>query len=344
MGYLTKKQMVLCNNGNIPSVPSAVKKQHFSRNAEKPGKKKFFLLFLLLAVFYFPSASAQELNAQVVVTAQKIRGVDPSVFAKMQKAIEQFLNSTQWTDKHYGTKERIDCRFLLDLQQNMDNDVYTGFLTVQSIRPVYNSSYTTTLLNYKDNGLAFRYQPFQPLVFNYNRVTGTDPLVSNLTAVLAYYAYVIIGLDNDSFSMNGGHAAFQKAQHVVSNAPQGKYISGWKAFDGTRNRYWLAENLLNVRYKRFHQVMYQYHRQGLDEMYDHMNQGREAILECLNLLNAMNADNPNSMILQLFFVNKADELAGIFSKGPSQEKLQAVSLLQKLDPVNSEKYKGDLKL
>lgn len=308
------------------------------------GGKKLLFLLLLVSIFLSQPAAAQELNARVIVTAQKIRGVDQSVFTKMQKAIEQFLNSRQWTDKHYAAGERIDCRFLLDLQQNIDNDVYAGSITVQSIRPVYNSSYTTTLLNYKDQDVAFRYQPFQPLVFNYNRISGNDPLVSNLTAILAYYAYTIIGLDNDSFVMNGGHAAFQKAQYIVSNAPQGKYISGWKAFDGTRNRYWLAENLLNVRYKRFHQVMYQYHRQGLDRMYDHINEGRKAIADCLNLLNAMNADNPNSMILQLFFVSKSDELAGIFSEAPVQEKLQAVNLLQKLDPVNGAKYKEDLKL
>jgi hypothetical protein len=287
---------------------------------------------------------AQELHARVTVMADRIRGVDPSVFRQLQKSVEDFLNTRQWSDKSYAPGERIDCNFLLDLQNKVGDDVFVGMLTVQSTRPVYNASYQSTLLNFKDKDVAFRYDAFQPLEFSDTRVSGNDPLASNLTAILAYYAYIIVGLDQDSFAPDGGNALFKKAQNVVNNAPtNSQSVSGWKAFEGPRNRYWLVENLLNARYNKFHQVLYQYHRDGLDEMYDHMNDGREAVVSCLNELNALYADNPTTVILQSFFEAKSDELAGIFSQAPSQQKMAALNLLQKLDPEHGTKYREDLK-
>ena len=289
------------------------------------------------------SLRAQELNAQVEVTHKKIRGEDASTFDKMEKAIAQFLNTRRWTDLNYGPNERIECRFLVDLQKEVGDQVYQAYITVQSSRPVYNASYKSVLLNYKDPDAVFRFEPFQPLVFNENRISGNDPQTSNLTAILAYYAYLIIGLDQDSFSPNGGHEAFEKAQHVVNNAPRGRNISGWTAFDGTVNRYWMVENLLNVRYKQIHDVLYSYHRKGLDVMYDHLDEGRKAVVESLQQLNALHANNPGVMILKVFFATKADELAGIFSEGPPQERMTAVNLLQKMDPSNSSLYKKSVK-
>lgn len=303
------------------------------------------ILFLLLGCcFCALRTSAQELNARVAVTHQKIRGVDASVFDKMQEAIEQFLNTQHWTSTNYKAGERIDCRFLIDLQKEVSDQVYTALITVQSSRPVYNSTYKSTVLNYKDQDVVFRFAPFQPLVFNENRVSGNDPQTSNLTALLAYYAYIIIGLDQDSFSPNGGHAAFELAQKIVSNAPRGRNISGWEAFDGTYNRYWLAENLLNVRYKKIHDVLYTYYRKGLDVMYAHADQTRKTIIKCLTTLNALNANNPNLMILKVFFTAKANELANIFSKGIPQERMTALNLLQKMDPSGSSLYRKSMKL
>lgn len=295
------------------------------------------------AGLYSFKAGAQELNARVIVTHQKIRGEDASTFSKMQKAIQQFLNTRRWTSKNYGSRERIECHFLIDLQKEVSDQVYKAFITVQSSRPVYNSAYKSMLLNYKDQDVTFRFEPFQPLVFNENRISGNDPEASNLTAILAYYAYLIIGLDQDSFTPDGGHAAFEMAQKIVNNAPAGRNISGWKAFDGTLNRYWMMENLLNVRYKRIHEVLYTYHRKGLDEMYAHPDQGRKAIVESLNKLNTLNANNPNLMILKVFFTAKSDELAGIFSEGPSQERMTALNLLGKMDPTNSSLYQKRMK-
>jgi hypothetical protein len=306
---------------------------------------RFLLALLFMGLLSLPRVnSAQELHAHVTVIADKIRGVDPSVFENLQKAIQDFLNTRQWSDRSYTPQERIDCNFLLDLQAQPGQDMYLGLLTVQSMRPVYNSTYNSNLLNFKDKDVAFKYSPFQQLVYNDTRISGNDPMESNLTAILAYYAYIIIGLDQDSFAPDGGDALFKKAQNVVNNAPaNSRYISGWKAFEGTRNRYWLTENLLNNRYKNFHEVLYRYHRQGLDLMYDHIDKGRETIVSCLNLLNAMYADNPNTMILQLFFEAKSDELEGIFSKAPTQQKVEALNLLQKLDPQHGVKYREDLK-
>lgn len=307
-------------------------------------KRKNKIIFLLgVCCFFACKSMAQELNAQVTITHKKIRGEDAVTFDKMQKSITRFLNSRHWTSVNYKPGERIDCRFLIDLQQEVSNQVYKAFITVQSSRPVYNSTYKSVLLNYKDQDVVFRFEPFQPLVFNENRVSGNDPQASNLTAILAYYAYLIIGLDQDSFSPNGGHRAFEMAQKIVSNAPRGRNISGWEAFDGTANRYWLAENLLNVRYKQIHHIFYTYHRKGLDMMYDHATQGRQAVIDCLNKLNALNANNPNLMIIRIFFTAKADELAALYSEGPPQERLTALNLLQKMDPANSSLYRKSTK-
>jgi hypothetical protein len=294
-------------------------------------------------VLLSPGARAQELNARVTVLSSKIRGVDASVFKSLQKEVQDFLNTRQWTDKSYDPSERIDCNVLLDLQRRVSDDVFSGTLTVQSTRPVYNSSYSTTLLNFKDKDLAFKYDAFQPLEYSDTRVAGNDPLVANLTAILAFYAYVVIGLDQDSFSPSGGLASFKKAQNVVTNAPSNSSaISGWKAFEGTRNRYWMAENLLNTRYKSFHDILYEYHLKGLDQMYDHAREGRQSILECLNKLNALYADNPTTMILPMFFDAKSQELAGVFSKAPGEERTQALNLLQKLDPGHGAVYRENL--
>lgn len=300
-------------------------------------------VFLLLAaaILWKPaSLSAQELEAHVTVASGKIRGVDATVFKNLQKAVENFLNTTRWTDQSYGPRERIVCNFLLDLQASPSDNVYTGSLTVQSMRPVYNASYSSTVFNYKDKDFSFKYEPFEQLVFNESRISGNDALEANLTATLAYYAYVVIGLDQDTFSKGGGITSFKRAQNIVSNSPSNSSnISGWKAFEGTRNRYWLVENLLNTRYKSFHDVLYKYHRQGLDLMYDNVNKGCEAVLDCLNQLNSIYADNPTTMILPVFFDAKSDELAGIFSGASGPLKMQALNMLQKLDPQHGAKYR-----
>jgi hypothetical protein len=293
-----------------------------------------FVLFLLFG----SRLTAQELRVNVTVNANQITGTDKKVFTTLQKSLMEFLNGRRWGDDVYTPAERIECNFLLNVTGDLGSNTFKATLTVQATRPVYNAGYVSSLLNMQDNNVVFRYVEFQPLEFSDNRVSGNDPVASNLTAILAYYSYIILGLDADSFSPRGGDDFFKKALNIVNNAPDGKDVSGWKPFEGNRNRYWLQDNLLNVKFARFHDVMYQYHRQGLDVMYDDMNKGRGAILNCLNMMYAIYQDIPNSMLMAVFFTSKSEELQKIFSKAPPQEKSRAVQLLSQMDVTNAVKY------
>ncbi|SCC10599.1 protein of unknown function [Chitinophaga costaii] len=285
------------------------------------------------------SARAQELRATVNVVATSVQSTtDKRVYTTLQNAIKEFVNNRRWSDDAFAPAERIECNFLINITAEISSGTYRANLTVQATRPVYNTNYSTTLLNYQDNNLTFKYAEFQPLEFSDTRVVGNDPMTSNLTAVLAYYVYVILGLDYDSFTPRGGDPFFKKALNIVNNAPDGKDVAGWKAFEGNRNRYWLVDNLMNVKFSRFHDVMYQYHRQGLDVMYDDVARGRGAVINCVNMLAAINEDIPNAMLLQVFFLAKNDELFKIFNKATPQEKGRVSQLLATLDVPNANKY------
>ena len=303
---------------------------------------KIFLFFLL--IFFTSAIHAQELRARVSVLSNRVaNNVDKKAFQTLETALNNFVNNTKWTTDNFSTNEKIDCSFLLNLESGGDPNVYKATLTIQSGRPVFNSSYVSPMINYQDNDVVFKYVEFQQLEFNDTRVSGTDPLVSNLTAVFAYWIDMILGFDYDSFSMRGGNVYFQKAQNIVNNAPEGRNISGWKAFDGTRNRYWLAENLLNAKYSLFHEAIYDYYRLGMDKLYDQEAVGRTAILNVLSLLNTFNTENTATMILPFFFQAKTQELIQIFSKASSQDKAKALDFLKRLDPTSSNKYEAALK-
>jgi hypothetical protein len=231
----------------------------------------------------------------------------------------------------------------LNLESTAETNVYKASLTVQAARPVFNSTYVSPIINYKDDDVSFKYVEFQQLDFNENRVSGSDAEVSNLTAVFAYYAYLIIGFDADSFSPRGGDAFFQKAQNIVNNAPDGRSISGWKAFDGIRNRYWLVENMSNSRYSIMHDVYYNYYRHVMDKLYEDEKGARAELLNVLNQLNNFNTENPNTMINQFFFQGKSTEFIQVFSKATPPDKARALELLPKLDLTNAGKYNDELK-
>lgn len=304
------------------------------------AKLKFIVLFMLLA----SAAHAQELNARVTVVATRVgNNVNRNVFNTLQTALNNFLNNRKWTGESYTTAEKIDCNFLLNLESTDDQNVYNGSLTIQAARPIFNTSYLSPIINHKDDNIAFKYIEFQQLDFNENRVTGTDPLVSNLTAIFAYYAYAILGFDYASFSPHGGDLYFQKGQNIVNNAPDGRYISGWKAFDGNRNRYWLMENMSNERYTIMHDVYYNYYRLAMDKLYEDDTKSRAEMMNVLNMLDNFNKDNPNTMVNQFFFQGKFTELINIFSKALPQDKSRALELLSKLDLTNANKYKEQLK-
>jgi hypothetical protein len=304
-------------------------------------KRLTFLLCLLMAAH---ASFSQELQAKVTVNAQRVYNtVDKKIFTTLQTQLSNLLNNRKWTNDVFQGHEKIECNFLLNIDKVVETNVYQASLTIQAARPVFNSTYQTALINYLDNDLTFRYVEFQPIEFNENRVQGSDPLASNLTAVIGYYVNMILGLDYNSFSPKGGDLFFQKALNIVNNAPENRSISGWKAFDGLRNRYWLAENLMNSKYNVVHDVMYTYYRQGLDNMYDNEADGRRAILNAMKQLKNFNDQNLNTMILQFFMQGKSLELIKIFKKAPPQERQEAAAIFSVIDVTNASKYQSELK-
>jgi len=301
------------------------------------------LLLAIVLVMMGPGLRAQEIQANVAIVANRLPStVDHKIFTTMQTALYNFITGRKWSNETFQTSEKIVCNFLINISSSGDNNTYHSTLTVQAGRPIYNSSYQSPLINFQDPDYTFRYVEFQPLDFNENRVQGSEPYAANLTAEIAYYIYVILGLDFDSFGLRGGDPYFQKALNIVNNAPDSRDILGWKAFDGIRNRYWLVENLTNSKYTLVHDAYYSYYRSGLDQLYDKESEGRASVLNALNMLNTVNTDNPNSMILQFFFQSRANEVSKIFIKSPPDEKARALDLLTKLDISNINKYKQDL--
>lgn len=305
--------------------------------------KKVFLILICVTGIAF-SLKSQELLARITVNASRVGSqVDKKVFQTLQSGLTTFLNNRKWSADNVQPNERIVCNFLLNIIQAQEGNVYKASLTVQAARPVYNTSYETPLVNFLDENLVFRYIEFQPIEFNDTRVSGTDALVSNLTATFAYYVYMILGLDYDSFVLRGGDPYFQKAQAIVNNAPEGRDISGWRAFDGLRNRYWLTENLTTNRYALVHDAIYNYYRKGMDFMYENETDGRNAILNALNLFNTLNNDIPNTMIVQFFFQGKTNEIVRVFKKAAPPDKSRAQEMLMRLDITNANTYKQELK-
>jgi hypothetical protein len=286
---------------------------------------------------------AQELQAKLTVMSGKVSTkVDKKVFQNLQTALSNFLNTRKWTNDTYLPAEKIKCNFLISIDQEKGDNVYKATLTVQAARPVFNTSYESPTINFQDNDFVFRYAEFQPIEFNENRVQGNDPFAANITATLAYYVNLILGLDYDSFAPRGGDAFFQKAMNIVNNAPEGRDISGWKSFDGPRNRFRLVENLTDNRFNLFHDVIYSYYRSGLDLFSEKEEEARVGVLNALNMLQTLNQENPNTMYMQVFFQGKSNELVRIFGKASPEMKQRARELLMKLDITNVSLYK-DLK-
>lgn len=304
---------------------------------------KKIVLILVVALSSLP-VFAQEFQAKVTVNASRINStVDRKVFTTLQNQLNNFINNRKWTTDQFKANEKIECSFLLNLESIAETNVYKASLIIQAARPVFNSSYQAALLNYQDADLTFKYIEFQPIEFNENRVQGNDPLIGNLTATIAFYCYTILGLDYDSFAPKGGDKFYQKAQSIVNNAPEASNISGWKLFDGLRNRYWLNENLINTRYNIIHDVIYSYYRSGLDKMYDKEAEARASLLQTLTQLQAFNQENTNTMFVQVFMQSKTTELIGVFKKASSADKAKAIELLSKLDITNNQRFKDELK-
>lgn len=304
-------------------------------------QKVLYNILLILALA--TGATAQELNCTVKVMSDGIQGQgqDKEVFRSMQLAITEFMNTRKWTEDQFAPSEKINCNILINLTQTL-NGVQNGFaanITIQSSRPVYNSSYMSQTVKHVDKDVQFSYNQFAPLEFNDNRVTGNNVYVSNLPAILAYYAYVMIGLDYESFAPKAGEPFFKKAQNIVNNAPeQGKTITGWKAVEGNHNRYWLADQLLNPRFQAFRSLWYSMHRNGLDNMYKQPAESQMVILNSINTLSQLQKENPGAILLQFFFNAKSDEFASVVAQQAEANKAQYITMLSQIDVPNTQKY------
>jgi len=302
------------------------------------NKKCIGIFILLISTSII--TKGQEIQARLSVVTSKISTqIDKKVFQTLQTSLTNFINNRRWTNDAFQPSEKIQCNFLLNLEQDLGNNIFKGKLTIQAARPIYNTTYDSPIINFIDDDIVFRYQEFQPVEFNENRIQGNDPIAANLPAVFAYYIDLILGFDYDSYSPRGGDAYFQKAWNIVNNAPEGRDITGWKSFESQRNRYWLAENLNNNRFALMHDVLYAYYRSGLDLFFENENEGRNGIMTSLNFLNTINSDNPNSMIMQFFFQGKSTEIVKIFSKATADQKSRAKDILTKLDITNAAAYK-----
>ncbi|MEO5641878.1 MAG: DUF4835 family protein [Bacteroidia bacterium] len=293
--------------------------------------KRFFLAPLFL-VFFIGKISAQELNCQVQVVSPQIQGTNEKrIFENLQKSIFEFMNNTKWTNDVFSVEERINCNLVMNITEK-SSDQYKATLSVISQRPVYKSGYQQcNLINYNDPDIQFTYIEFQPLDFSMSNH------ISNLTSILAYYSYVILALDYDSYSLNGGTPYWQKAQTIVSNA-QNAPEKGWKSAESLKNRYWMVDDMLSALYAPVRECMYKYHRLGFDVMYNDVNGGRAEVMEALLGLEKIHDVRPLSWPLQLFFNAKKDEIIKLFSGGLPEEKSKIVPVLQRIDPGNGIGY------
>ena len=290
-------------------------------------KKYIFFLGLFISLH----VNAQELFCNIQVNASQIQTSDRKVFQTLQTAIYEFVNNTKWTSASIKNEERIECTFLINIKEKVSNDEFKASIQIQSTRPIYGTSYKSTMLNYLDNNFRFRYLEYQSLEFNENTH------LSNLTSVLAYYVYIVLGLDFDTFSEYGGAPYFIKAQNIVNNAQNAREI-GWKAFESDKNRYWLVHDLLDTRYEEIHNCYYRYHRVGMDILSEKTDDARYEITEALEELRGIYRDNPSAFILKIFFDAKADEITKIYSEAFPNEQARIIKLLTEIDPANSAKY------
>ncbi|MFW5820849.1 MAG: DUF4835 family protein [Bacteroidota bacterium] len=299
---------------------------------------KFFRIFWIL-LFIPVLLFSQELKCNVQIVTQQIQGTNKQVFETLQTELYEFMNNRIWTNHVFAPEERIECNMLFNITEQLSADEFRGTLQIQSRRPIYNTNYNTVMLNYLDNDIQFSYIEFEPLEFDMNSH------ISNLTSILAFYAYTILALDYDSFAPEGGEPFWDAAEKIVDNA-QNAQEKGWKPFDNSshRNRYWLVKDFVDPEYAMVRQYLYRYHRLGLDVMDSKVNEGRTEIANSLELLQKVYRQKPDPFLqpLHLIFDAKVDEFVSIFSESFPEEKNRVVEILNEIDQANSNKYKAIL--
>jgi len=291
--------------------------------------RKITLLFTFSLLSLF--VHAQDVSCKVQIISQQVSNTDKSIFTEMEKSIFEFINNTKWTTDIIQINERIECNLVINIKEQVGVDEFKATAQIQSSRPIFNTSYNSTMFNYMDEDWTFKYITNQPLEFNENETR------SNLTSLIAYYVYIMVGLDYDSYSPLGGTPYFQKARNIVNNA-QTQTGKGWKAFDGTRNRFILVDNYLDNNFKPLRQAIYTYHRGGMDVLSQNAENGRAEIKDMLPTLVKLAKDRPNSMALNIFFIAKNEELVKLFSKALPNEKQNIIQMLSECDPGNTSKY------
>ena len=291
--------------------------------------KKFGILWMVLMMVF--SLSAQDFQCQLSINSTAISGSNRNKFNTLQQELYKFVNDRKWCQYTLKTNERIECAIMIVLT-GAQGDTYTGEMNIQLQRPVFNTNYKSPVLNMKDNDIKFTYEEGTPLEYSENQN------LSNLTSLIAYYLNIFLGLDFDTFSLNGGDPYFSLAQGVV-NACQSATEQGWKSYENARrNRYWLMENLSNPTYSKIHDFLYKYHRLGLDMMSESVDVGRASILDAIRDLQKVNSQKSNLYIVQVMVQAKADEIVNIFKEASTVEKTEVIRLMKQIDPANSAKY------
>ena len=293
--------------------------------------KRIIIPILFVFCFLTQNVYAQEFNFTVTVNTKQVSGTDQRLYESLQEAVTNFMNNRIWTNIKFEEQERSEGTMVI-VVKNRDDNYISGELNIGLRRPVYKSNYNTAILNYIDTDFNFSYMESQPLDFNENSY------MSNLTSILAFYAYYSLGLYFDTFGLYGGDSMFRIAEQIVTQA-QSSTEAGWKAFDSYKNRYWLLENFTNAAYRPLRQYMYEYHRLGLDVMGNgKIDDGRATITKSLEYLKSVYSSKPNLYFLQILNDTKRDEWKNVYSQGPQQERTKAVNILRELDPTHSEEY------
>ena len=289
---------------------------------------------LLIVFFISAQLNAQELRCTITVNADKITSSNKQIFKTLENSLNEFVNQKRWTNFKYEPQERINCNLTLTILEQSGDD-FKGHIQIQSSRPVYNSTYLTPVFNFKDDNFSFQYTEFEPLQFNENTFE------SNLVSVVSFYVYTILGMDADTFVLNGGDSFFTQAQNIVVQAQQSGY-SGWNQNDGSKSRFIMIDNILSPTYSLFHSAMYTYHLKGLDVMHKDKRQAKQKIAESIGFLKTIYDSRPNAFLLRVFMDSKADEIVNIFSDGPNYDTFKLKEDLLKISPLNSSKW-NDIK-
>lgn len=284
--------------------------------------KKIVLLFIFITSQFI---NAQELNCTININAEQTGQPNNQIFRTLETQLTEFINTTIWTDKNYNNQEKIDCNMSIIIN-SFDSNIFNATIQIQASRPIYLSSYSSPIYNFNDKQFNFSYVEFQPLVFNINSFD------SNLVSVIAFHVYTIIGLDSDTFEINGGESYFSIAKQIVNTAATGGY-KGWKSTDGKQSRYSFNDALISQVYKEFHTVMYNYHRLGMDKMHNSPKFAKTTISAAINTLKGINDRRPNSFLLRTFFDAKSDELQRIFSDGPAINVTTLINNLNRIAPT-----------